>query len=367
MIRYFMVILLVLGILAGCALNPSTWENGDEPEDQVDLQLHLKQMDPDKVGNVDLNGNGADKEDAPTYAQQLETAIRPPHSNKQKVVKQLTDGPVVEPTEVQSSGKKFVRQKNPSADLVGSSGESVDDQTVEAIADFNPDVDLLVIKDVSKSNLKMIERSETQEVGGFLPLLNDMLSWRLGFLSADELQEGSHLLNLVLNGEVIQNRNFITQDTQNYEDIFVETMTHNTRSVCKGCGKRKERPLGALKAFLESDSADRFLRPSADLAVVIITDNDEQRYNRKGQMITSEHIMAIMKSKYENKVIRGYSLTILDDECRKKVRSGSLFKEGKYAPVITEFSDRTQGGSFSLCTPSYSEVAEEIVLDQQNN
>ena len=375
MMRYLIFILFVLGVLAGCSLNRSTWESGDEPEGETDLTAFLTTVDPNKVGNVNLNGNEADHGEAPDFTQNLANTIRPAHSKNKKVVNQLDEDSIVEPVDEQPSGKKFVRQKQPSTDLVGSElpqtttnkdeGEG-EGEYAEVIADFNPYVDFLVIRDLSGSNLGVFKERDPQEIRDFFSPLDGLLSWQAMFLSADEFQEGSRLLNLVLNGEVIQNRNVITPDTQNYEDIFVETMTHKTR--CRGCGQRKERPLGALNAFLHSDLADTHLRDGADLAVIIITDNDENRYNRKGQMTTSEHIMAVMRSRYENKVIRGYSLTVLDDECRKSVRSRTAFvKEGRYAPVITEFSDRTQGGSFSLCSPSFGEVAEEIVWDQTNN
>ena len=376
MIRYFIVFLWVLGVLAGCSLNPSTWESGDDPEGDTDLGIHLLKSDPSQVGNVDLNGDEADHTEAPQFTQTLANTVRPVHSRKQTLANQLDDkDSSLEPVDGKPSGKRLARRTPSSADLVGgelmgdrSRSESANqdrDGNVEVIADFNPKMLLLVVKDLSDSNLETFEEMDPQEIRGFASTLFGGVSAQVMFLSADVFKEGSRLLNLVLNGEAVQNRNVLTMDTQDYEDIFVETMTHKTR--CRGCGKRKERPLGAVHDFLQSDSADMYLKDVSDLAVLIIANNDENRFNRKGEMITSEHILDVMSSRYPDKNIRGYSLTVLDDECRKSVRYRNVFaKEGKYAPVITEFADRTQGGSFSLCTPSFSEVAEEIVLDHQN-
>ena len=269
--------------------------------------------------------------------------------------------------EPQLSGKKVVAQSSPQADLVGGFMGSISNTNqdsslydvpilgtegeFEIIGDLKtPVVDVVVVLDLSHSTKYLRRNHMKDQLKGFLKKL-DPLDWRLSIINSSI---GKRKGILPIGGRL-----FIDREID--EAVFLTTVEES-----KDAGQT-ERPLAALEDFFKSSESIDFLREDSDgLAVVIISDNDEEHLNFKGQMITSEHVLYTFHERFGyDKMIRGYSLTVVDDRCRSIMIEGAGSNEGKYAPVVTEFVDRTsgKGRSFNLCAADYSPVADTITKD----
>ena len=148
--------------------------------------------------------------------------------------------------------------------------------------------------------------------------------------------------------------------------ILIDTLVRRKKERCDKppyCGKRNERPLSALEAYLFSRNREEFMREeSQGLAVLVITDNEENPKSKNEPASTAEDVIRIFKQRHPNKLFKAYTFTILDEVCQREVRSKQfLFKEGHFAPSITALTEQTGGKSFSLCLPSYQSAAKQIV------
>ena len=367
-------------MLVGCSGQQMSLVNDDTVADGTDLDAYLAEHS-NSAGDVPLSVNAGEEDEAsaPPWSRELHSAVENEGHVSVKSPKKAESSHEEAPKS--SHGKKR-RSKVASRDVVGDKLTQVTreyeglmctmevpceedvDADVELIVDVNNSVDILFVLDVSKSMRKILQNIQ-EKMQDFLPAVAS-LDWRIGFLKADIRQ--NRLADLELNGEIIQNMNFITQNTRDYERIFFESIAYNQRRICvgaPGCGSRKERPLGALEQYLKNSSDDFLRGEDTALKVVIIADNDENKFNRRWQRATSEHVLRAFRSRFgNNKSIKGYSLTVMDEDCRKSLRSS----EGHYAPIINEFVDRTTGpeGQFSICLPSYGALGSAIVQDHFN-
>lgn len=387
---------LLLFLLAGCSGDMSLL-NSEAQSNATDLDDYIAQngggYDNPETGDVNLADAAADLNQAgepgaaPSWSRKLHQAVENSDSGQGgKLAAAANDAAAAEASSSSSEKKagKKRRSKPVSRDLVGDAdgsgqagqteraGQTINPRDLaeqanprqlcttscEPIIDADTSVDILFVIDASRSMARHLNQGMREKVIEFLPAVS-ALDWRIGFLRADVRSSGQ-LADLELNGEVIQNMRYFTKNTRNYEQIFLDSITQRKCRRSSGCSSSRERPLGALENYLASRNDD-FLREGAALKVVIISDNDENKYSRKWQRTTSEHVLRTFRSQFgEHKSIQGYSVTVLDDECRKE-----FHLEGHYAPIINEFVDRTTGpgGQFSLCLPSYSVVGEVITQD----
>ena len=257
-------------------------------------------------------------------------------------------------------GKKQLRQAD--ADLV----ENDDFEEITDVELFIPKmVDILFVVDNTHSMRYILRSIYNKMIGFTFPL--QPYDWRAGFISADvkNRKVKQELMPLEYNGRKLIDRKYITKDTENSNQILLDTLTRAPGDGCAlapYCGSRRERPLGALSKFLRSSGKEEgFLREGASLAVVILTDNRENKYN--GQTASFAEVFDSLEQYYPGKNLKVYGLTVKDRSCQLEIRkSNGPVYEGNFADSIEQFSEQS-GGSFSLCASSYTHVAEKIAED----
>ncbi len=229
-----------------------------------------------------------------------------------------------------------------------------------------PKLDIVIVVDNSGS-MKFILRTIGRKMQTFVETLS-LFDYRIGFLNAEVYSDqDKRLMNLEYRGRIITQYNFLKPEMDSR--IFIDTLVRGKKDKCDKppyCGKRKERPLGAFLAYLNSPYREELIREdsSVGLAVILITDNEENHSSRDEPAVTSKEILNAVHNDYSNKIFRAYTLTILDENCQQEIRSRQwLFREGHFAPFVTALAEQTDGRSFSLCLPSYQSAAEQIVQD----
>ncbi len=228
-----------------------------------------------------------------------------------------------------------------------------------------PNLEVLIVIDNSGS-MKFILRGIGRKMQMFKEILNPF-GYRIAFLSAKaNPNQDKVLMDLEYRGQIFTQQNFLEPEMDN--QILIDTLVRGKGDKCDRppyCGGRSERPLGALEAYLFSPDTDAFIRTESEgLAVVLITDNEENRRSKDEPATTAEDVINIFNQRYPSKNFKAYTLTVLDKECQREIRRRQFpFREGHFAPTVVELAEQTGGRNFSLCLPSYQEVAEQIMGD----
>lgn len=230
---------------------------------------------------------------------------------------------------------------------------------------LKPQLEVLIVIDNSGS-MRFILRGIGRKMQDFKEILNP-LDYRIAFLSARvNPNQEKHLMNLEYRGQIVTEQNFLSPDMDN--QILIDTLVRGKKDKCDRppyCGGRSERSLRALETYFFSVNKENFIREESEgVAVVIITDNNENRISKQEPATSAEDVVSIFHQRYPNKNFKAYTLTILDEACQREIRRKQiLYREGHFAPDVVELARWTGGESFSLCLPSYQEVAEQIVND----
>jgi len=244
--------------------------------------------------------------------------------------------------------------------------EVAHEEEIEAIEILEPELlskkaDLLFIIDNSRSMNRVLENLE-QRFEFFLSSLDEDIDWRIGFIDSDVDEQ--LLFNLEYRGRIL-NQKILTQDTNQFNQIFLDTLVRNEERPCDYppyCGSFREQPLKAFQQFLESNEIQDFSRKDALFVAIIITDNDETP-ERDHSFVDSNSILnSLESSPLETKKIVTYSLSVLYEQCARQIRSNQIifFKEGRFAVLADELSYQTGGSTFDLCSDSYEDLAVQI-------
>ena len=240
---------------------------------------------------------------------------------------------------------------------------------VPVVTDANNKVDILFVVDGSFSTREIL-RSMPERIDGFIPALDASLNWRIGFISADVKRgKDKKLSSMEIDGAIVLERKYITKGTHSKERIFIDTLTRNqNRKRCSfppQCGSSKETPLLALTEYILAPSRSvetgtRFIRDEAHLAIVILTDNKENK--KKGRVTTADEVLGSIEQEFgSDKEFSVHTLTVLNDACRDQLKQDHFFVEGTRAGEILLLAKETGGENLSLCSYDYaSPLAESI-------
>jgi len=127
---------------------------------------------------------------------------------------------------------------------------------------FNNKVDLIFMVDNSSSMLQFQRRLESQVDHLVVALNQKGLDYRIAVVSSDLRPSGS-------GGRLLGAPNFLTKTTPNLINLL------RSRLVLGQTGSDIESGLGSLRQALMTGSGAEFLRPSALLAIVVLTNEDD--------------------------------------------------------------------------------------------
>jgi len=164
-------------------------------------------------------------------------------------------------------------------------------------------------------------------------------------------------------GAIVVERKYITKRTLFKEDIFIDTLTRNRgQRRCAfppECGGFRETPLLALSEYIVSPerstkNGTRFIRDTAHLAIVIVTDNKENKQYGYNRATADEVVDSIRQEFGEDKKFSVHTLTSMSNSCQRQLRDKHRFAEGNRATEMLLLSRATGGASLSLCSDDYA-------------
>ena len=258
--------------------------------------------------------------------------------------------------------RSFGKRTPKDSDLAVESEPDVKPKVVENVEDVNDKVDVLFVVDGSFSTREIL-RSIPERMDGFIPALDVSLDWRVGFISAHvKSNEDKELSSMELDGAVVLERKYLTKGTVSKERIFIDTLTRNEgRKRCAFppyCRGFKETPLLALNEYITSptrsvETGTRFIREDAHLAVVLVTDNKENK--KQGKRVTADEVLDTIQQEFgSDKKFSVHTLTALDEACRGQLKQDHFFAEGNRAGEMLLLARTTGGASLSLCSYDYA-------------
>ncbi len=362
-----LLIYLACLFVVGCSSGGFVFNDTKELEDNVDMALLSSLEDEGDVApalDVDSGAKAENSEDLAASETNQSNDDKPTRS----FGKRRSKGDDGKPK------RSFGKRRSKSDDLVAKP-ETVQ-VPEEVIVDINDKVDILFVTDGSFS-MREVLRNIPERMDGFIPAL-DSLNWRAGFISAHvKNNKDKELSSMEIDGAIVLERKYITKGTVSNERIFIDTLTRNKgRKRCAfspECGGFKETPLLALNEYLISPSRSvetgtHLIREDAHLAVVIVTDNRENK--RQGQRVTSDEVInTIQQELGEDKEFSVHVLTTMNDACQGQLRDEYFFAEGNRAPEMLLLARETGGASLSLCSHDYAiplaEAIQKSVLGEE--
>lgn len=379
----FLIIYLACLFLLGC--NSGGFSIGSEIETQkvVDMDLLASEDFNDAGDEPALNVAEGDT-DKPAGDLMAQNDSQKPRNREFGKRSQRSEGQRSEKprTSQRSFGKrKSDSERKSDSDLVAKTEEvsksEVEVEGVVEIRDINNKVDVIFVVDGSFSTRDVL-RSMPERIDGFIPALDESLDWRVAFISAHvKNNQNKELSPMENDGAIVVERKYLTQGTRSKERIFIDSLTRNSgQKRCAfppQCGGFKETPLLALTEYILSptrsvDNGARFIRDEAHLAVVIVTDNKENK--RQGHIVTSDEVVDTIRQEFgDEKEFSVHTLTTMNDACRSQLKKDHFFAEGNRAAEMLLLSEETGGASLSLCSHDYAvplaEAIEKSVLGEE--
>lgn len=221
-------------------------------------------------------------------------------------------------------------------------------------------VDVLFVVDNSESMLDEQTKLSTA-FSSFTSSLGQ-IDWQMAMTTTD-VSAGPHGIKGDLVNFKGTSSNILTKNTPNFAGIFSGTVVRDELQGCDDitvpCPSPDERPLEALvMAMQKKDSSNSgFFRSGADLAVVILSDEDEGSNGLNAiaplaVLNTFQNIFGTAKS------FSAYGIVIRpgDFPCY----NSQVANAGKYANIITAFTVLTRGVTGSICANDYGPTLASI-------
>ncbi|MBT4761567.1 MAG: hypothetical protein HOO06_07725 [Bdellovibrionaceae bacterium] len=226
--------------------------------------------------------------------------------------------------------------------------------------DYEAKLDVLVVVDNSTS----MEAEQTKlgsRMEKFTAQLKD-IDWNLGITTTDVSKSSPHgIRGSLVKFKGTKNRS-INKKTKDFKKLFLNTVQREETSDCDpaDCPSSRERPLGASIMAMDKSNGDNkgFFRDEADLAIVILSDEDETESSWGGSKTKPSDVINKFKSKWPEKDLTAYAVVIQpgDSACLKSQETG----EGVYANIITDFTEVTGGTTSSICDTDYGSGLKKI-------
>lgn len=237
-------------------------------------------------------------------------------------------------------------------------GEKTSESFYPNPLDSGPMVDILFVIDNSASmrdeQLKLGDR-----LSSFVGSLKNV-NWQIGITTTDTSDS-----EFGLKGSLVQlhglNQYILTEDTPNYEEVFANTVVRPEGVNCgSNCPSLVERPLEAATLALAKGVVSGFLRPGAELAIVILSDADEGG-DGTGLITTPQFLLGTAASLFnQQKRITGYGIVVEpgDEDCLNQQREFTPHSYYGYnAALLAQLTDGVIG---NICDSNYSQSLKKI-------
>jgi hypothetical protein len=191
------------------------------------------------------------------------------------------------------------------------------------------------------------------------------LNWQIGLTTTDTNSNGARGSLLTLAG---RSDRILTLRTPDYDRIFSNTIRRPESIECsltgRLCPSGAERPLLASVLAMQKavGSNASFFRPKTDLALVILTDEDEDQSGRPEDFALSQDVLAVFAGTFlRTHSLTAHSITVRPgDVACYNAQAAQASGTARYATAVNELVETTGGQAASICDSDYSSVLNKI-------
>lgn len=179
------------------------------------------------------------------------------------------------------------------------------------------------------------------------------VDWQIGITTTDTSTGAYGIQGSLIDFEGLGTP-ILTKKYPNYAQAFLDTVQR------RETGSGDERPMRAIMQAIEKRNTDNagFFRRGADLAVVLLTDEDEASNGNTTANKPDEVVDTFVKAfgGYNNLIVYGIMVSPNDKNCYEAEKN----KGTKYANVLAELVDMTGGEIGSICDTDYGPTLDAI-------
>jgi hypothetical protein len=220
-------------------------------------------------------------------------------------------------------------------------------------------VDVLVVVDNSYS-MEVEQQKLGERLDRFVSSLQGV-DWQIGITTTDASSGNYGIQGSLLPLEGAPGQ-ILTPSTANYEQVFLNTITREETINCaaeQDCPSSDEQALTAIMLAIdksETDNAGMF-REGADLAIIILTDEDEMS-NGPPEATKPYEVTAHLQNNFPDKTATVFGLItpVGDTVCA----DANGLDEGVYSSHADELVEITGGVVGSICDGDYSSSLSKI-------
>ena len=287
------------------------------------------------------------------------------------------------------------------ANYVIYSPEDCDSITVEALpplldtqrAQTKYPVDILFVLDTSPTMQFYYRDVFQHRFKDFISILDQGLDWSLLYTNTEYRKKtwwsspGNNGKALKLESSIdVLDSSTLTQSTPDYKNVFLYSFTFNPErhsfeeygdAGCDYppyCQSGDSQPFTALKTSFQVNK--HLTRAEADLAVVIVTNSDNNPINENEEdsdkstdesIVTADQVVQEFSKVYTNKRFFVFNIIIqpddpacleLNQDQQALFSSGDVHEGKNLADLVKKTSG---GGNFSICSEDYATVARSII------
>ncbi|MBX9769540.1 MAG: hypothetical protein K2X47_19850 [Bdellovibrionales bacterium] len=273
------------------------------------------------------------------------------------------------------------QQTTPMAPIVGQEGQAQVGVTPEESlyvrksetffqSTEDPRVDILFVNDNSLSMYS--EQTEmAKRFSAFTSVLAD-IDWQIAMTTTDVSDGRFGMKGRFLRYGGPGSQTILTRDTPQYDRMFAETITRQETFDCSinpsadTCPSGDEKPLVATMLAMDLASTEnaRFFRKKSSLAVVALSDEDENS-NGSGSVAPEAVLGRFLTYWPTGKNFAFYGIVVEPDDtvCLEKQNKESASYYGKSVSALARL---TGGITGSICSDDYSEVLSRIAWSVRN-
>lgn len=240
------------------------------------------------------------------------------------------------------------------------SKSNVISESFKATGDYSDkSIDVLIVVDNSFS-MEEEQQKLGERLDRFVASLRGV-DWQIGVTTTD-VSIGNYGIQGTLVDLEGASGKILTPQTPNYEQVFLNTITREETLNCvveQDCPSSDEQALGAILLAIEKRHSDNqgLFREGADLAVIILSDEDEMTDGPEEATKPTE-IYDAFQTVFPGKTSTVFGLITLtgDDVCASK----NGLAPGVYSTHAEQLADLTGGVVGSICENDYSSTLGQI-------